>query len=56
MAEEPIEHHNYAEKDVESSDVQEITTNDKEGFTDCDDAVVDFFFEKTQRTLCVSFH
>ena len=36
MAEESIEHHNSAEKDV-----QEIATNDEEGFTDCDDANAD---------------
>ena len=41
MMDEPIEHHNSAERDVESSDVQEITTNDEEGFTDCDDADAD---------------
>lgn len=41
MMEEPIEHHNSAEKDVESSDVHERTTNDEEGFTDCDDADAD---------------
>ena len=38
MMEEPIEHHNSAEKDVESSDVHGRATNDEEGFTDCDDA------------------
>ncbi|KAE8780479.1 hypothetical protein D1007_46404 [Hordeum vulgare] len=37
MMEEPIEHHNSAEKDLESPDVHEITTNDEEGFTNCDD-------------------
>ncbi|VAH81881.1 unnamed protein product [Triticum turgidum subsp. durum] len=41
MVEEPIEHHNSAAKDVESSDVHERTTNDEEGFTDCDDADAD---------------
>ncbi|XBH61086.1 hypothetical protein VPH35_115588 [Triticum aestivum] len=41
MMEEQIEHHNSAAKDVESSDVHERTTNDEEGFTDCDDARVD---------------
>uniref|UniRef100_A0A8R7PDK3 Uncharacterized protein n=1 Tax=Triticum urartu TaxID=4572 RepID=A0A8R7PDK3_TRIUA len=38
MMEEPIEHHNSAEKDVESFDVHGRATNDEEGFTDCDDA------------------
>ena len=38
MMEEPIEHHNSAEKDFESSDGHERATNVEEGFTDCDDA------------------
>lgn len=41
MMEEPIEHHNFGEKDLESSDVHERTTNGEEGFTDCDDADAD---------------
>ncbi|VAI03895.1 unnamed protein product [Triticum turgidum subsp. durum] len=41
MMKEPIGHHNSAENDVESSDVHERTTNDKEGFTNCDDADAD---------------
>ena len=36
MAEESIGHRNSAEKDV-----QEIASNDEEGFTDCDDANAD---------------
>ncbi|KAI5017365.1 hypothetical protein ZWY2020_042253 [Hordeum vulgare] len=41
MMEEPIEHHSFGEKDLESSDVHERTTNGEEGFTDCDDADAD---------------
>ncbi|KAI5008270.1 hypothetical protein ZWY2020_009318 [Hordeum vulgare] len=41
MMEEPIEDHNFGEKDLESFDVHERTTNGEEGFTDCDDADAD---------------
>ncbi|XBH80983.1 hypothetical protein VPH35_106628 [Triticum aestivum] len=41
MMEEPVEHHNSIEKDIESSDVHERSTNDREGFTVCDDADAD---------------
>ena len=41
MMEEPIEHHNCAEEDVESSFVHERTTNDEEVFTDYDDVDAD---------------
>ena len=40
MMEEPTEHQ-FCWKDVKSFDVHERTTNDEEGFTDCDDVDVD---------------
>ncbi|KAI5022550.1 hypothetical protein ZWY2020_059280 [Hordeum vulgare] len=41
MMEEPVEHHSFGEKDLESSDVHERITNGVEGFTDCDDVDAD---------------